>query len=215
MSTIKIFLASSDELKPERLLIAELITKLNFIWAEYDISIRLVKWEYLDSSMGAQHKQEDYNDYLRQCDMCVVMYWTKFGMYTEIELETAYQLLNSDSCLKHMYVIFKDGGNMTDGLKSFRNKYETEHPELCNSFQIESQLKELIIQQIIQCVQCKLEAEHELLAKNLRKVQKLLTVTEENEPEYEEYQHDLQKTKESLVTNESVVDNLKHSIQNI
>ena len=215
MSTIKIFLASSDELKPERLLIAELITKLNFIWAEYDISIRLVKWEYLDSSMGAQHKQEDYNDYLRQCDMCVVMYWTNFGMYTEIELETAYQLLNSDSCLKHMYVIFKDGGNMTDGLKSFRNKYETEHPELCNSFQIESQLKELIIQQIIQCVQCKLEAEHELLAKNLRKVQKLLTVTEENEPEYEEYQHDLQKTKESLVTNESVVDNLKHSIQNI
>lgn len=215
MKTIKIFLASSEELKPERLVIAELITKLNYLWAEYDISIRLVKWEYLDSSMGTQHKQEDYNDYLHQCDMCVVMYWTKFGMYTEIELETASQLLNSDSCLKHMCVIFKEGGNMTDGLKSFRNKYETEHPELCNSFQIESQLKELIVQQIVQCVQYKLEAEHELLAKNLRKVQKLLTVTEENEPEYEEYQHDLQKAKESLVTNESVVDNLKHSIQNI
>ena len=215
MKIIKLFLASSEELKPERLVIAELITKLNYLWAEYDISIRLVKWEYLDSSMGTQHKQEDYNDYLRQCDMCVVIYWTKFGMYTEIELETAYQLLNSDSCLKHMCVIFKEGGNMTDGLKSFRNKYETEHPELCNSFQIESQLKELIVQQIVLCVQCKLEAEHELLAKNLRKVQKLLTVTEENEPEYEEYQHNLQKTKESLVTNESVVDNLKHSIQNI
>lgn len=126
MKIIKLFLASSEELKPERLVIAELITKLNYLWAEYDISIRLVKWEYLDSSMGTQHKQEDYNDYLRQCDMCVVMYWTKFGMYTEIELETAYQLLNSDSCLKHMCVIFKEGGNMTDGLKSFRNKYETE-----------------------------------------------------------------------------------------
>ena len=146
MKTIKIFLASSEELKPERLVIAELVTKLNYIWAEFYISIRLVKWEYLDSSMGAQHKQEDYNDHLRQCDMCVVLYWTKFGMYTEIELETAYQLLNSDSCLKHMCVIFKEGGNMTDGLKSFRNKYETEHPELCNSFQIESQLKELIYQ---------------------------------------------------------------------
>ena len=215
MKTIKIFLASSEELKPERLLIAELITKLNYIWAEYDISIRLVKWEYLDSSMGTQHKQEDYNDYLRQCDMCVVMYWTKFGMYTEIELETAYQLLNSDSCLKHMYVIFKEGGNMTDGLKSFRNKYETEHPELCNSFQIESQLKELIVQQIILCVQRRSEAENKLLEKKMRKVQKLLTVTEENEPEYEEYLYELQETKESLATNESVVDNLKHSIQNI
>ena len=215
MKTIKIFLASSEELKPERLLIAELITKLNYIWAEYDISIRLVKWEYLDSSMGTQHKQEDYNDYLRQCDMCVVMYWTKFGMYTEIELETAYQLLNSDSCLKHMYVIFKEGGNMTDGLKSFRNKYENEHPELCNSFQIESQLKELIVQQIILCVQRRSEAENKLLEKKMRKVQKLLTVTEENEPEYEEYLYELQETKESLATNESVVDNLKHSIQNI
>ena len=215
MKIIKLFLASSEELKPERLVIAELITKLNYLWAEYDISIRLVKWEYLDSSMGAQHKQEDYNDYLCQCDMCVVLYWKKFGMYTEIELETASDLLNSDSSLKHMCVIFKEGGNMTDELKCFRNKYENEHPELCNSFQIESQLKELIVQQIVQCVQCKLEAEHELLAKNLRKVQKLLTVTEENEPEYEEYQHDLQKSKESLVTNESVVDNLKHSIQNI
>ena len=39
MKTIKIFLASSEELKPERLVIAELITKLNFLWAEYDISI--------------------------------------------------------------------------------------------------------------------------------------------------------------------------------
>jgi len=126
MKTIKIFLASSEELKPERLVIAELITKLNYLWAEYDISIRLVKWEYLDSSMGTQHKQEDYNDYLRLCDMCVVVYWTKFGMYTEIELETAYQLLNSDSCLKHMCVIFKEGGDMTDSLKIFRNKYETE-----------------------------------------------------------------------------------------
>ncbi len=57
MNKIKIFLASSEELKSERLVIAELITKLNFLWAEYDISIRLVKWEYLDSSMGAQHKQ--------------------------------------------------------------------------------------------------------------------------------------------------------------
>ena len=32
MNTIRIFLASSKELKPERLVIAELITKLNYLW---------------------------------------------------------------------------------------------------------------------------------------------------------------------------------------
>ena len=215
MKIIRLFLASSEELKPERLVIAELITKLNYLWAEYGISIRLVKWEYLDSSMGAQHKQEDYNDYLRQCDMCIVLYWTKFGMYTEIELETAYELLKTNSSLKNMYVLFKEGGDMTESLKNFRNKYEAEHPDLCNSFNKELQLKELLVQQIIQCVQSKLEAEHELLEKRMRKVQKLLKVTEENEPEYDEYLHYLQEAKESLSTNESVVDNLKHSVQNI
>jgi hypothetical protein len=34
MKIIKLFLASSEELKPERLVIAELITKLNYLWAE-------------------------------------------------------------------------------------------------------------------------------------------------------------------------------------
>lgn len=215
MVNIKIFLASSEELRPERLVIAELITKLNYIWAEHNITLRLIKWEYLDSSMGAQHKQEDYNDYLRECDMCVVLYWTKFGMYTEIELQTAYQLLTSDSCLKQMCVMFKDSGVMTDGLRCFREKYEVEHPELCHLFKNESQLKELFVQQIIQRVKGALDAEHDKLAKNVRKAQKLLAVTEEDEPEYKEYMSDLQEAEKALSMNESIIEKLKYSVQNI
>lgn len=215
MNKIKIFLASSEELKPERLVITELITKLNFIWAEYDISIRLVKWEYLDSSMGAQHKQEDYNDYLRQCDMCVVMYWTKFGMYTEIELETAYKLFTSGGNLKQMAVMFKDGGDVTPILHDFRQKYEVEHPELCHTFMDESHLRLLFTQQVIQCVQLKIENEHELLAKNVRKLQKLMTITEEKEPDYKEYQYELQSAKNDLAKNESLISGLGKTIQYI
>ena len=184
MKIIKIFLASSEELKPERLVIAELITKLNYLWAEYDISIRLVKWEYLDSSMGAQHKQEDYNDYLRQCDMCVVLYWTKFGMYTEIELETAYKIFTSGGNLKQMAVMFKDGGDMTP-------------------------------QQVIQCIQLKIEDEHELLTKNIRKLQKLLTITEEDDSDYKEYLYEFQSAKNELAKNESLISDLGRTIQNI
>ena len=215
MNKIKIFLASSEELKPERLVITELITKLNFIWAEYDISIRLVKWEYLDSSMGAQHKQEDYNDYLRQCDMCVVMYWTKFGMYTEIELETAYKLFTSGGNLKQMAVMFKDGGDVTPILHDFRQKYEVEHPELCHTFMDESHLRLLFTQQVIQCVPLKIENEHELLAKNVRKLQKLMTITEEKEPDYKEYQYELQSAKNDLAKNESLISGLGKTIQYI
>ena len=214
MTTIKIFLASSEELKPERLVIAELVTKLNYAWAEHDVSIRLVKWEYLDSSMGAQHKQEDYNDHLRQCDMCIVLYWTKFGMYTEIELETAFNLYNSDSGLSQMSVFFKEGGKMTDRLKAFRQRYEAEHPELCHSFGNEAGLKELFCQQIVSCLERKNEEEHSNLTKKVRRAEKLLAITEEDEPEYEEYKSNLESAKAALEHNESLMTKIIKSIHN-
>lgn len=215
MKTIKIFLASSEELKTERLVIAELITKLNYLWAEYDISIRLVKWEYLDSSMGAQHKQEDYNDHLRQCDMCVVLYWTKFGMYTEIELETAYKLFTSDGNLKQMAVMFKDGGDVTPRLHDFKQEYVAEHPELCHTFMDEKHLRLLFMQQVIQCIQSEIEDDHELMTKNIRKLQKLLATTEEYDSDYKEYLYEFQSIKNDLAKNESLISDLGRTIQNI
>jgi hypothetical protein len=215
MKTLKIFLASSEELKTERLVIAELITKLNYLWAEYDISIRLVKWEYIDSSMGVQHKQEDYNDYLRQCDMCVVLFWTKFGMYTEIELKTAYKLFCSDSNLKQMAVMFKFGGNVTPELQYFRRKYEIEYPELCHIFMDESHLKILFTQLIVRSIQFMIKNEHESLIKKVRKLQRLMAITEIDDPDYKEYQYELQSAKNDLAKNESLISDLGRTIQNI
>lgn len=215
MILLKIFLASSEELKQERLIIAELITTLNYFWAKYDIVLRLIKWEYLDSSMGVQHKQEDYNDYLRECDMCIVLFWTKFGKYTEIELQTAYQLLTTDSSLNQMCVMFKDGGTVTNGLKCFRETFDGEHPDLCCSFENESQLKELFTRQIIQSVAEKIEKEHEVLEKTVKKTKKLLAITEEDEPEYKEYRVELQEAQKELSINEGIIEKLKTSVQNI
>ena len=60
MKTIKIFLASSSELRQERLEMADLVENLNLSLEKFDLRLQLVKWEYLDSSMGRGHKQEDY-----------------------------------------------------------------------------------------------------------------------------------------------------------
>lgn len=215
MRIIKIFLASSEELKPERMVIAELITKLNYLWAEYDISLRLVKWEYLDSSMGTQHKQDDYNDYLRVCDMCVVLYWTKFGMYTEIELETAYQLINADSHLKQMTVMFKDGHVMTPELKNFKHNFESQHPELCQTFTNGDHLTDIFSQQILKCVKNKIDIEHEQYSKKVRRFQKLLEITEEDDPDYKEYQHELESAKNDLAKNENIISDLERTTRNI
>lgn len=82
MKTIKKFLASSEELKPERDEMDTLVGNLNLRLSLFDLNIQLVKWEFLDSSMGPKHKQEEYNEELRDCDICLVLFWTRFGDYT-------------------------------------------------------------------------------------------------------------------------------------
>ena len=140
---IKIFLASSEELKHERLVIAEQVANMNRTLANQDITLRLVKWEYLDSSMGAQHKQEDYNDYLVDCDMCFALLWTRFGMYTEIEFEKSLKELNSKGNIRHLSVLFKEITTKSDKLRAFEKKCTESHPTLCHTFKDDDTLKDL------------------------------------------------------------------------
>ena len=59
MKTINVFLASSEELRDERMMIADLFNELNDIFLPRGVYLKLVKWEKLDSSMGLKHKQEE------------------------------------------------------------------------------------------------------------------------------------------------------------
>lgn len=127
MKTIKIFLASSEELKQERLELADLVEHLNHTLAKLDLHIQLVKWEYLDSSMGIKHKQEEYNEELRSCELCMVLYWTKFGMYTKTELDTAYNELCAGRNPHKLYVYFKDSAEIAPDLQAFRDSFPSQY----------------------------------------------------------------------------------------
>ena len=58
MKTIKVFIASSEELKLERLEFTDMLQQLNRILKPRGLEIEPVKWEYLDASMGPVHKQD-------------------------------------------------------------------------------------------------------------------------------------------------------------
>ena len=126
MKTIKVFLASSDELAHERLQFSDLFIHLNHVLIPYGICLDLSKWEYLDSSMGLKHKQQEYNDELKTCEMCIVMFWTKFGEYTNEELLTAYNELKEGRNPKKLYVFFKEPAEMSDELKTFKGSFAKE-----------------------------------------------------------------------------------------
>ena len=120
---IKIFLASSKELEEERLIFADLVGHLNKALEGQDIIISLVKWEYVDASMGPEHKQEEYNEQLRDCDLCIVLYWTSFGKWTKMELDTAYEEKCAGRNPKRLYVYFKDGEEISEELQKFRDGF--------------------------------------------------------------------------------------------
>ena len=134
MKKLKIFLASSEELKEERKELADLVSNLNHILSRRDIFVDLVKWEYLDASMGELHKQEEYNAELRDCELCIVLYWTRFGMYTKTELDTAYSELKSGHNPRKLYVYFKVSENPSEDLRIFKESFPNEYGHFSTDF---------------------------------------------------------------------------------
>lgn len=138
MKTIKIFVASSEELKAEREMIASLANDLSTKLEKVGIQVIAVEWENLDASMGEPHKQEEYNEKLRECEMCMVLYWTKFGMYTKTELDTAYKEKIAGNNPQKVWVYFKEIGNSTkepsEELKEFRDSFPTKYGHFYTPF---------------------------------------------------------------------------------
>ena len=138
MKTIKIFIASSNELEKERLLMASLANELSTRLEKVGIQVIAVEWESLDASMGEDHKQEEYNDKLRECDMCMVLYWTKFGMYTEKELNTAYHEKIAGKNPQKVWVYFKEvddpSNQPTEELIKFRDSFPTKYGHFYTPF---------------------------------------------------------------------------------
>lgn len=109
---MKIFIASSNELEHERLVISEMSLFFNRMLLDmgHEDRVEPVKWEYLDSSMGVEHKQAEYNRALSSCDGVVVLFWRKFGEYTESEFLTALRSARSGGTVRRLAVLFKETG---------------------------------------------------------------------------------------------------------
>ena len=228
MKTIKIFLASSEELKQERLEIADLVENLNMRLEPLELRIQLVKWEYLDSSMGSVHKQEEYNEALKECELCIVMYWRRFGDYTTIELDTAYQGLCAGNNPRKLYVYFKDMPELSPEIMAFRDGFPKKYGHFYSFFQNIDTLKTDFLLQFIDYQKHYLQStelvelrgdgqiriggqvfvdltkvpfagnneEYQLLLKNIKKTQKLLSVTDPADPDYRDYAIELNELKD-------------------
>lgn len=89
----KIFLASSEELKEDRVAFGDAILELNQSLALQGkhVAFELYKWEYDTISFSERRKQVEYNSNIQDCAIFVMLYWSKVGQYTEEEYDFAYK----------------------------------------------------------------------------------------------------------------------------
>src|SRR5262245_50182349 len=90
MQTKKIFLASSEELRDDRRAFEIMVGRLNQQWRQRDFNFELVVWENFIDAMSREGLQKEYNRAVKQCDIFVMMFFTKVGRYTLEEFETAF-----------------------------------------------------------------------------------------------------------------------------
>ena len=118
MKTIKIFLASSEELENDRMAFGNLVRRLDRIYEKRGIRVELFEWEDYDASFNGVRKQDEYNDQIKASDLFLALFHTQAGRFTIEEFDVATEEFRHKASPK-VYVYCKD---LQPG--------ETESPEL-------------------------------------------------------------------------------------
>ena len=115
-STIKIFLASSSELKEDREQFEIFIYRKCKEYKEEGIFLELVIWEDFIDAMSQTRLQDEYNKAITDCDIFVSLFFTKVGKYTEEEFLKAWETFKVNN-KPLIYTYFKDANIKTGEIR--------------------------------------------------------------------------------------------------
>jgi len=105
--TIKIFLASSAELKEDRDAFELHFLRKNKYFRRQGFEVEVLRWETSLDAISDTRMQEEYNKKVRQSDILVSLFKTKTGKYTEEEFDEAHAAF-MDKKKPLIYTYFKD-----------------------------------------------------------------------------------------------------------
>jgi hypothetical protein len=123
MIPIKIFLASSAELDYDKEQVELFISRKNKVWREKRIFLELTTWKDFISAMTGERKQDEYNQYIRSCDIAIFLFDTKLGRYTKEEFDhahDAFRQCKSKVRKPLIYTYFKKEINESQAIDDFR-----------------------------------------------------------------------------------------------
>ena len=126
--TYNIFLASSNELREDRIAFGDFIRHLDNIYENRGIRIKLFKWEDYDAAYNDCRKQGEYNENVKTSNMFLTLFSTIGGKYTIEEFNVAVEAYRKNRSPK-VYVYCKtlqEGQEETPALKRFKKKLKKE-----------------------------------------------------------------------------------------
>ena len=103
----KLFLASSSELKEDREQFEIFINRKNKEWIDKGVFLDLIIWEDFIDAVAPIRLQDEYDKAIRECDIFVMLFFTKVGKYTEEEYETAFGQFKATN-KPFIFTYFKD-----------------------------------------------------------------------------------------------------------
>ena len=89
--TIKIFLASSAELRDDRDAFDLYLRQQNDRLRKEGFYLEIFRWENFLDAMSETRLQDEYNQQVRNCDIFVSLFKTKTGKFTEEEFDAAHE----------------------------------------------------------------------------------------------------------------------------
>ena len=104
---IKLFLASSEELKHDRDAFELHFRRHNDHLKKQGFYLKVIRWENFLDTMSRYGLQEMYNREARNCDIFISLFMTKTGQYTEEEFNAAYKSYLQDG-KPFVYTYFKN-----------------------------------------------------------------------------------------------------------
>lgn len=125
MKTIKIFLASSEELDYDRMAFGNLVRRLDDIYEKRGIRIKLFEWEDYDAAYNNCRKQDEYNEIIKESDMFLALFHIKAGKYTIEEFDVASEEFKRTGKRPKTYVYCRDiqnGEQESIELSDFKKK---------------------------------------------------------------------------------------------
>jgi hypothetical protein len=105
--TIKIFLASSSELREDRDTFELHFLRKNRDFRRQGFEVEVLRWETFLDAISETRLQEEYNKEVRCCDIFLSLFKAKVGKYTEEEFDSAHATF-LDLKKPLIYTYFKD-----------------------------------------------------------------------------------------------------------